>query len=98
MITYLNEIALQVQCPGPRRRPADFKTGTFQRKTTQIPGISVTSGVALKSGRREIQALRFSKYHFNQKSAESWAWRNYNILRIKEAEYNGEPFPKDLQI
>lgn len=92
------EIALRVRTYGPERRPEDYKTGSFVRVGTSEPGVSIIHGTALKSGRREIQALRFSKDHFDQAAAESWTWRNFNRLKAWEAELNDEPIPPELRI
>ncbi len=95
---YPREIAIRVRTYGPERRPEDFKTGSFVRIGTQESGVSVIHGTSLKTGRREIQALRFSKEHFNLESAESWAWRNYARIKLWEAQLNDEPIPEELRI
>lgn len=92
------EIKIRVRVMGPIRRPEDYRTGSFKRRETEIPGIAFNTGLGLKTARQEILDIRFSPDHYTQDEAAAWTWRNYNILRIKEAEYNDEPFPKDLQI
>jgi hypothetical protein len=95
---YLKEITIRVRTYGPERRPEDFKTGSIVRIGTQEPGVSLSHGTALKTGRREIQALRFSKEHFDRESAEAWTWRNYARIKLWEAQLNDEPVPEELRI
>ena len=92
------EIKIRVRIRGPFRRPEDYRTSSFKQHETEIPGVSMTAGLELKSARKEIVDIRFAPEHFTQESAEAWAWRNYNIIRIKEAALNEEPYPRDLEI
>lgn len=94
----LREITIRVRTYWPERRPEDFKTGSLVRIGTAEPGVSLSHGTALRSGRREIQALRFSKEHFDREAAEAWTWRNYSRIKLWEAQLNDEPVPEDLRI
>ncbi len=92
------EIKIRVRAYGPERRPEDFKTGSFVRIGTKEPGISVIHGTSLKTGRREIQSLQFSRDNFDRTCAESWTWCNYARIKIWEAQLNDEPIPEELRI
>jgi hypothetical protein len=95
---YPRQITIRVRTYGPERRPEDFKTGSFVQIGTAETGVSIVYGTALKTGRREIQSLKFSKAVFDRESAEAWTWRNYARIKLWEAQLNDEPVPEELRI